>query len=213
MRQLRPEPGVRVFDEVLDRVELAGLQEWADRISYHGVHHGQWRKVWRIGEGEPLRGPTWWAGRSDDPSEDGYPFELDPVVEALRHTLLTGALSDARVSLTPWIYPQGTALGLHVDSEPYLGSYVYYLMPEWDLHWGGLLHFLPRQEGERVTRPSLTGSDERGSMQSIRGGSWVLPRCNRLVLIAPWVEHFVSRIDPNAGDRSRLTIAGFVHRP
>jgi hypothetical protein len=61
MRTVLAEGGVRIFDDVLSATEFAGLTSWAERVTYQGVHHDRWRTVWRLGEGEPWRGPTWVA--------------------------------------------------------------------------------------------------------------------------------------------------------
>jgi hypothetical protein len=207
--------GVRVFEDVLSDAHFKALQDWAQAVTYQGVHADRWRSVWRLGEGEPLRGPTWSIPGPPDPAADGpgdRPAALEPLAAVLRQLLLAERADTARVSLTPWIYPQGTALGLHRDDGQFDGSYIFYSVPEWDVHWGGLLHCLADAPDAPVpARAILDSTQERESVASVGRGFWVAPVRNRLVTLAPRVRHFISRVDPNAGDRPRTSIAGFVH--
>lgn len=201
--------GVRIFDDVLPDAQFEGLSSWAERVTYQGVHHERWRPVWRLGQGEPLRGPTW----STLKNRPGCPPALEPLAAILRTLLLQGPNESARVSLTPWIYPCGTALGMHRDDGDFDGSFIFYTVPEWDVHWGGLLHCVA-DESERgpLAPPILDMTAERASVSTIGRGMWIAPVRNRLVTLAAQVSHFISRVDTSAGDRSRLSIAGFVHR-
>lgn len=224
MRQIHVSKGIRVFDGVLASRDLGRLHTWAEGLNYRSVHHSRWRTVWRLSDGEPLRGPTWWADRTsrgcfrDDDhggaavEPDAQAAELEPLADALGEMLLTGGRAHARVSITPWIYPAGTGLGLHRDDQPFDGSYVFYFSPDWDVHWGGLLHCLTEGEQSSATpRAVLLAEDERASVARAVGGIWIAPVNNRLVVLEPDVRHFVSRVDAAAGDRPRLSFAGFVH--
>ncbi len=205
--------GVKVFEGVLQEADVARLLSWAETVEYRGVHDGKWRSVWRLGDGEPLRGPTWTIGEDGRPGrEDNLPPALRPLADALRRLVLQGA-GDCKLSLTPWIYRPGTALGLHRDDRAFNGSYVFFLTREWDVHWGGLLHCLA--DGSAESAPARAVFDmtaERRSVSETGHGAWIAPAWNRLVVIAPRVRHFISRIDANAGDRARVTIAGFLHK-
>jgi hypothetical protein len=218
MRSVYDADGICIFEEVLSEPELGALQSWAERVTYQGVHHERWRPVWRIGEGEPLRGPTWSirpAGRAQEaqPPDQRCPPALAPLAAVLQRLLLSGPQGDARISMTPWIYPRGTALGLHSDDGQFDGSYIFYTVPDWDVHWGGLLHCVDEALGAEVPpRAILDASAERVSVTAMGRGTWIAPVRNRLVTLAPHVRHFISRVDPNAGDRPRTTIAGFLHR-
>jgi hypothetical protein len=215
VRSVYAADGIDVYQDVLDPAEFAGLRSWAEHVTYTGVHHDRWRPVWRLGEGEPLRGPTWstsvaGAAAGDPP---GYPPALAPLAAVLRRLLLRGPQQAARISLTPWIYPQGTALGLHRDDGQFAGSYIFYCVPEWDVHWGGLLNCVADTPEDGATpRAVLDPTAERASVAAAGRGTWISPVPNRLVTLAAHVRHFISRVDPNAGDRPRTSIAGFVHR-
>jgi hypothetical protein len=218
MRSVHDADGVRVLEDILGQQQLESLEAWAEQVTYQGVHHDRWRTVWRLGEGEPLRGPTWSTSAQDyrrdfDPAGNPLPEALEPLASVLRKLLLTGRNSLDRVSLTPWIYPQGTALGLHRDDGEFDGSYVFYFVPDWDIHWGGLLNCITEAPSAVVpARATLSVTAERSSVRSVGRGIWIAPVRNRLVTLAPHVRHFMSRVDRNAGDRPRLSIAGFIHR-
>jgi hypothetical protein len=208
--------GISVYDAVLTDDEFRTLQQWAELARYQGVHHEQWRSVWRHGEGEPLRGPTWSIPTQDVSTGNApgnLPTALWPLAVTLVRTLREASRTFAGVSLTPWIYPTGTALGLHKDDGSFAGSYIFYTVPEWDVHWGGLLHCVADPPDAEVPRRAILDmTAERRSVSSVGRGPWIAPAANRLVTLAPHVRHFISRVDPNAGDRPRTSIAGFLHR-
>lgn len=217
MRSVYDADGVRIIEDVLGESELRTVQSWAEQVTYQGVHHDRWRTVWRIGEGEPLRGQTWsvfavgGSARARQ-EEDKCPRALAPLAAILRGLLLSGRAGDDRVSMTPWIYPRGTALGMHCDAGHLRGSYIFYTIPEWDVHWGGLLHCVSEVANAEVARQAiLDATPERASVTATGRGIWIAPVRNRLVTLAPHVRHFISRVDPSAGDRPRTSIAGFVH--
>lgn len=216
MREVQRSEGITVLDDVLPHEAFERLRGWSETVQYQGVHHQSWRTVWRHGEGEPLRGPNWVMSLGPSPAaapDSELPSPLVPLAATLRGVVPTGSGRVRDVTLTPWIYPRGTGLGLHVDDDPYAGSYIYYTVPEWDVHWGGLLHCLADTPGTQVVpRGVLDLGAERRSVAAVGQGTWVSPVPNRLVLVAPEVRHFISRVDPNAGDRPRTSIAGFFRR-
>ncbi|MGF6870596.1 hypothetical protein OKW35_000050 [Paraburkholderia sp. MM5477-R1] len=219
MRKIFNQSGIQIIDDVLAPHDLAVLTPWAERLTYRGVHIDRWRSVWRLGDGEPLRGPTWLMSRVDAVSRHGLgvkscPAELEPLAAVLRVMFLDGNRSSARASLTPWIYPPGTALGLHRDDGDLDGSYIFYFSRDWDVHWGGLLHCMVEPANDSVPARAILNPDEERKSVCLAGpGIWVSPAPNRLVILDSYVRHFISRVDSNAGDRPRLTISGFAHRP
>jgi Rps23 Pro-64 3,4-dihydroxylase Tpa1-like proline 4-hydroxylase len=40
----------------------------------------------------------------------------------------------------------------------------------------------------------------------------VLPKPNRIVFISPTAQHLLTRVDVNAGQTARLSVAGFFHK-
>jgi hypothetical protein len=43
-------------------------------------------------------------------------------------------------------------------------------------------------------------------------GTWIMPKTNRLVLMAPGVYHSINRVDDDAGDHVRCSVVGFYKR-
>jgi hypothetical protein len=213
VRSVHDADGITVYDDVLTDAAFQRLREWSESVRYQGVHHQQWRTVWRHGEGEPLRGPNWIAAVLGVPGREpltDLPAPLGPLASVLQSLLRPRQRRPDQITFTPWIYPQGTALGLHKDDRAYDGSYIFYTVPEWDVHWGGLLHCVADPPRTPVApRAVLDLSAERRSVATVGRGTWISPGRNRLVIIAPQVRHFISRVDPNAGDRPRTSIAGF----
>ena len=202
-----------VRDGVLEDAAAERLFCWLERLSFSSVHAEGWKSVWRLGGGSPLRGPTWSVDETGEcPPGADLPAALRPLARELARSLLAGK-ARRMVSLTPWIYPAGTGLGLHRDDRAFEGSYAYYLTREWDVHWGGLLGAVEEDPARPAPdRAILDAAGERSSVARTGRGEWVAPVWNRLVIIAPQVRHFISSVDPAAGDRGRISIAGFVHR-
>jgi hypothetical protein len=201
-----------VHDDFLDEAAAREIFAWLDSLVYKSVHSEGWKPVWRLTDASVLRGPTWSVGFDGSPGPEG---ELPLPLQALGHRiaqLVLEAGTQWMVSMTPWIYPVGSGLGLHRDDRRYRGAFSYYLTPEWDIHWGGLL--LALANGPAAAMPKRAVFDpgrERRFVGKVGRGSWVLPAWNRLVVIPPDVHHSVTRVDTAAGDRSRISIAGFVH--
>src|SRR5258708_37142789 len=131
MREVYNADGIRVVEDVVSESQMQTLQSWAEHVKYQGVHHERWRPVWRIGEGEPLRGPTWSVPTAGCEPEGkrtarSYPVALAPLADMLQHLLLSGRPGHAWVSMTPRIYPRGTALGLQRDAGDFAGSDLFY---------------------------------------------------------------------------------------
>jgi len=201
-------PALHIVDAVLAEQDAERLLAWLETVRYRSVHHEGWRTVWRLLEGSPLRGPTWIAGGERN---EEMPPALIPLVTALTEIALRDR-PGYQVSITPWLYPVGTALGLHQDDGDYDGAFVFYLTREWDVHWGGLLSCVTELQTARPSpRAILDPGRERASVAGSGQGQWVAPAWNRLVLIAPQVRHFISRVDAAAGDRVRITLGGFFH--
>jgi Rps23 Pro-64 3,4-dihydroxylase Tpa1-like proline 4-hydroxylase len=219
-----------IYDNFLPESEFEALAAYGNYANYREVHEKRVRKVWRLHDGTPLQGETAYlqaVAKPDDgqsnAATDAKPIDrflvrLSEIVDA--NSQLVGERSThwKRISASPWIYPMGTGLSLHVDSGRYSGSFTFFLHPRWGLHWGGyLMIFNPKKYCEQATAPYAAGyvlpwlSDEIENKQFEDPGLAVsvFPKSNRLVLISPKAFHMVSRVDVNAGQNPRVTIAGF----
>ncbi len=97
------------------------------------------------------------------------------------------------------------------DSEPYKGSYTFYFHSDWKLHWGGWLLLLDERDATfaDVNRAIFDDAAEAEMVANEGHGHWILPKPNRLVVIAPNARHLISRIDQTAGSALRLSLGGF----
>jgi Rps23 Pro-64 3,4-dihydroxylase Tpa1-like proline 4-hydroxylase len=112
---------------------------------------------------------------------------------------------------SPWLYPPGSALSIHVDGHRFAGAFVYFAHREWKLRWGGLLIVFDGDDSELAMNILDDDQDDRSvSPQGI--ATVILPRPNRLVFLAPHSPHLVTEISEKAGDNLRVTIAGFFNR-
>ncbi len=219
-----------IYDDFLAPEQFAALARYANAANYRQVHATGVRKVWRLHDGAPLQGDTTYLsaaspadGRSSEETADqpldAFLRRLDSVVDA--HPDLVGARCTrwTKVSAAPWIYPVGTGLSLHNDGR-YSGSYTFFLHPRWGLHWGGyLMIFNPFKYCGEVTVANLRGPQfpwlsfeaEDSEFEEPGVAAAVFAKPNRLVLIAPDAHHMVTRVDANAGQHARISVAGFFH--
>lgn len=224
-----------VMDDFLPADAFAALLDHCRQMDYKHINTaGTVSRVWRVRDGFPLRGVpdmqrvVGGAPRSQSVQyPTGTPF--DALVEAI-----DGAVGDARVasvvgrpverwdhfSMTSWVYPQGTGLSLHHDGTAgYTGAYAFFLTPDWDPHWGGLLLVfegavnagLGGSRAKRL-RKWIEGAEERAALVDPGMARCVLPVANRVVFIHPEAHHLVTGVNAAAGDRARLSVAGFFAR-
>ncbi|PEQ11328.1 hypothetical protein B2G71_17340 [Novosphingobium sp. PC22D] len=204
---------VSVTNNLLGEEQARSLLAWFERLSFKSVHEKRWKSVWRLTEKPALQGPTWTADAHGNGVNTELPEPLQPLAREIARAMLDPRSNAWIVSLTPWIYPVASGLGLHRDDTLYDGAYTYYLTREWDVHWGGLLLLVPDDpDSPPVRRAVFEPEEERRSVAQIGHGSWILPSFDRLVTIPPHVRHAITRVEPAAGDRVRLSVAGFVHR-
>jgi hypothetical protein len=120
-----------------------------------------------------------------------------------------------------YAYPAGAALSWHDDAEIYSGAFIFYAHPAWSPRWGGeLLVADPATAratagARREPRAAPGGApDAYDDALLARGlGQFVMPRPNRLVLLAGGQPHTLARVSAAAGDRRRVSIAGFFLTP
>jgi hypothetical protein len=202
-----------VVDDLLDPRAFAAVGRELEYGHYGSVHARGWDKAWRLGDGAPLRGvPVYYdpGGTCRGPGVR-YPTSsvIDEFIDAVRelterHRDVVGSegVDWAALFLSPWLYPVGSALSLHRDGGGYSGAFTFFAHPHWDVHWGGELLLL---DGDPTAEQEL---DPAGSDLA----TCVFPRPNRLVLLGPDRPHMITRVDVNAGDRVRTSLAGFFLR-
>lgn len=221
---------LRVYDDFLAPEAFDALLPYTTGVTFGMVHREEWRKVWRLGDGLPLEGQTTYyrpdAALYEEGEDPRYPTgtALDTVIEAIRQAVdaeaanVVGKAGDdwTCMSVTPWVYPQGSGLSLHRDRGAYSGSYTYFIHHDWNFHWGGQLLVLDSRTGNGhdpesspYHPPFLSDQDENRAAAEPGLGLCILPKPNRLVFIAPDAYQMITRVDANAGNRPRVALAGF----
>jgi len=220
---------VLVYDDVLSSGSFSKLFQHLGGLDYRSVHHSGWRKVWRLHDGDPLRSTTvwYWPGEREKAETGTYPTgsAIDELISwvADREADIAGVVGHGgvewvRLSFTPWIYPAGSGLSLHQDGSSYSGAFTYFAHQEWRLHWGGQLLVLDPRTRSRQASPSEIGrpflDDRQESLRAFEPGFAlaVFPKPNRIAFLSPTALHLLTRVDPNAGQAARLSVAGFFHR-
>lgn len=222
VRVVLAEPDAVVVDDVLEPAAFSMVQHELARGRFISVHANGWDKAWRLGDGSPMRGaPVYFdpTGSIDRPGVRHPTFTVvDEFIDVLRdlasqHPQVVGREGNDWLALflAPWLYPVGSALSLHRDGGAYSGAFTYFAHPQWGVHWGGELLLLRDDPGLDWPTLGATGwmtHDEAG----LDVGTCIFPRPNRLVLVGPTRPHLITRVDVNAGDRVRTSLAGFFLR-
>jgi Rps23 Pro-64 3,4-dihydroxylase Tpa1-like proline 4-hydroxylase len=226
-----------VIDNFLPMQLFEEVFRFCNSIDYSMVHTNKVRKVWRLHDGLPLHSETYHY-KSDLEVGGGprvYPTDtvLDRVIEAMLRSADAAAQAVGRpvadwqeLTLGSWVYPVGSGLSLHQDTgkrgkQSYTGSYTFYVSPEWNLHWGGWLLVFDGREaaaaagarsGLAVSPPWLGDELEQSLVRDYGLATAILPTPNRIVFISPRAPHMITRVDQNAGNHPRVSLAGFFLR-
>jgi len=213
---------VAVFDDFLSPADHSLVLDHCNRAQYNSVHVEHWRKVWRLRDGVPLRGPTVTC-LPDSTTSNGAAKPLWPFIQRVQELLpgipdIVGEPDEwLDFTVAPWIYPTGSALSLHLDGDPHFsGSYTYFLHRSWNIHWGGQLLVLSPETA--FASPVPTGQtwiyDDEETRMALEPGLalCIFPKPNRIVFLAPKANHLITRVDQAAGQNPRISIAGFFRR-
>jgi hypothetical protein len=215
--------GIAVADDVLPAEAFAELQRHVARADYRSVHAQGWDKAWPLWDGSPLRGTSihydpegaFGSDRTTYPTSTAVDRLVDAVRQvSARCTDIAGAegVDWVGLFLAPWLYPVGSALSLHCDGGGYTGSFTFFAHPRWGRHWGGDL--VVSRPGPGATPPARLSGDEGDPSGDDPGiGLCISPRPNRLVVLGADRPHRISRVDVNAGQHVRASVAGFFLRP
>ena len=213
-----------VFDDVLEAIQLEELWSHVQTLRFRPVDLGA-HGAWLPDDGRPMTGPAvvaWLDPSRAIPDSKLTPFPTGTPLDTLVERLLdeapglvawVGAPVEEWAALTAiaWLYPLGSALSWHTDSQMYSGAFAFYVHPAWDAHWGGELVFADPSAGLRASaRVERSVLSERIAERGI--GIHVMPRPNRLVVLAAGHPHRIARVEPAAGDRVRASISGFFLR-
>lgn len=232
MRVAHRDCGLVVIDDVLATPAFHAIVREIAAGEYHAVHGARWDKAWRLWDGQPLRGDAVYfdPGGTIADAAAVYPTasSVDAVIEAIRRASAecpevagVEGVDWSALSVVPVIYPVGAARAQHQDTERSSGTFTFFAHARWNTHWGGeLLVWPPRHDdGGGGGDPAAVGAEapwmtEDGADPIGDAGvaACVLPRPNRLVLIAPDRPYRIARVDPNAGAHVRASLDGLFLR-
>ncbi len=211
-------PACLVIDDVLGEAAARFQRMLLAQAPYELVNHaGRWNPAWRLGDAQPLQGPTYRYGADDEAHAEW----LSPLLEAMDALVVrqdVTALVGKRgtdwefCGASPWLYPPRSALSVHVDGHRFSGAFVYFAHERWKIRWGGLL--LVFDADTRGLAMNLLDDEQDDQVASVPGiATAILPRPNRLVFLSPVAAHSVTEVTAKAGDNLRVTVAGFFNRP
>jgi len=213
MRLLYKTNKFAIYDDVLTQDEFLHVYAYMMEENFSTLtENGNWIKVWRIGDGNPIAGPPRFL------SQGPFNLPLDVIAAKIQevgrnHPEIVKSFED--MSIRPYLYPRGTKLSWHDDSTTYAGAATFYCHRKWGSTWGGELlvaEVPPLQQVFKTHNPNKPHFDHEWEDEylNIFGmGHFITPKPNRLVIMAPGVYHSLSRVDADAGDHPRCSIVGF----
>ena len=141
-----------VFDDILTAPDFQAVWEYAQQEDFHFINSEKWTKVYRLGDGHPLRGPSYLSETaSAQPRYNVYPTKkgIDLVIRRIQAAALglEGLIGRLGIdwdffSASAYLYPAGTQLSWHKDAAERSGEYIFYAHPRWNVQWGGELFVL-----------------------------------------------------------------------
>ena len=215
MLLVRKTAQLAVYDEAVTPDQFAALGSWVSKSVYRTPSSAEgWVKIWRLGDGEPMAtGPSYL-------SKGPFNSPLDAVaalaIEAAR--LNPDIIKPYRdIVFSTYLYTRGIKLSWHFDGDVFSGAFNFYVHPYWASTWGGEFMFAetPPADPSRTAygaHPDFGHGWEDQQLAAIGIGSWLLPKPNRMVIIAPGTFHSVNRVDADAGDNVRCAITAFYQR-
>lgn len=229
-----------IFDDFLPEDVYQNVWRYALTTDYEYINtKGKISRAWHLQDGFPLRSSLnafYYAPSQKKPENTNYVYptntELDTFIDHVlglqpKVNQLTGKEDQGwgHLTATCWVYPPGTGLALHDDgSGVYSGAYVYFLNPLWRMHWGGLLIMMDKECNRRVHEHR--GKHDQMEFYKLKWfnanqiddlimehgfGKCILPKRNRIVFIHNEAYHTVTRVNEQAGDNARMSIAGFFN--
>lgn len=216
MKQVVKSKAFVVYDDVLPQSEFEKLWLYIQREEYSSpMTSGNWLKVWRQGDCFPL------GTRNYDYSTRPFNNALDallPIFIKLAEMNPEIVQPWKDLGLRTYLYPRGSKLSWHDDNTSlYSAALTMYCHPKWGSTWGGdlMVAEVPKMEdmpNKPLVGPHLDHTWEDDYINIYGFGSWIAPKPNRIVLMAPNTYHSISRVDADAGDHSRCAIVGFFKK-
>jgi hypothetical protein len=207
-----------VIDDVLDAGALTAIRLMMSVEKLTPVNEHEWENVWRLSDGHPLLG----RGFASQSAAAGTAMEevIGRVVGIASG--LEGMLGKAGQAWTNatgklMIYPAGTGLSWHNDAGGRAGAYTLYIHREWNVQWGGELVIADPSCKARLRNyiigAHLENPAENKAISEVGICTSIIPKPNRLVILAAGHMHKIATVANAAGDRMRCAVSGFFTRP
>jgi hypothetical protein len=207
-----------VIDDFLLKAESTGIWDYLCSADFSPLHDKGWEPIFRFGNSEILVGEDFQFNARGKPKGKRA---VPKCLRVLAHKLLTDARCSWFLStcagwkifvLCPYIYPVGTALRWHTDTDK-VAACSYYAHPQWHPNWGGELlvdtsTLAPM--AERDSQRLYYGLDAAPVLRSTEG-RFVSPTPNRLSFIRGGAAHSINRVDMAAGEACRVSVNGFFY--
>lgn len=228
---------VVVLDDVLPHAEFEAFWNMFRNARFRGIHDEGVHGVFRVSDGEPYIGErvAWMPGDVAALLPPGTPVESVPIrfyptgkpydliLDVVRrassdypHIFGRAGADWVGVLASLYAFPSGTGLSWHTDAVDFSGAFIFYAHPHWDVQWGGELFVAdPSTRYERI-RDAAHDFDNRHESEVLlrRGiGRYIMPKPNRLVLLAPGNPHKIAKVAPGAGDHVRASFSGLFIAP
>jgi len=209
-----------VYDDVVSKDDFEQMYKWFENQPFvFKQAQGEWKKAWGTSDGSMLTSRTFEFPSNLEIKLHDKDAALYPWISSLKEALYNSVLDMNDVSsifLTPFVYPAGTGLRWHNDTN-YIGAFTYYVHREWSAEWAG--EFLTIEADEHITKPEgLTwhafDNFEVDELIVDHGfGTFIHPKPNRLIINRAGergILHKVNKSTPQAKDR--LSIQGFLRK-
>ena len=211
------EPGrYVVYDDFLGADEHTSLWNYFQSVDFEFLQTTSWFKVFRLEDGNPLRGPAAMYGRSTDGA-----YSLTAKIAAIRKELTRYLGLEQPLdgfSYRASLYRAGDALSWHSDRGS-LAQWIYYCHPRWQAAWGGELMVseadgvrsrdLPTASGSVRVGHQLDSHLEDDALLDTGRGAYLMAKPDRLVVVPGGVQHRIARVDHSAGNNVRASFTGF----
>lgn len=214
----------KVYDNILTDEEFASVFNWFNAIPYVWKHTtGEWNKVWSINDGEVLHSKQILLDKQFQINNfDPFLLPIMPFVEKIEHLAVDSGLFDMKeiysTIVTPYVYPPGTSLNWHSDSD-YVGAFTFYCHKNWSANWGGEFltvegdEYIPQEQKQNIQWKVFDNSKLEEMIMNKGTGHFIMPKPNRIVFNKSGDNGILHKVNKSTINSSeRLTLQGFFRR-
>jgi len=214
----------KAYDEVLSIDEFSSVFDWINAIPYVWKNTtGEWNKVWSINDGEVLHSKQIVLDKQFDVANfDPFLMPIMPVVNAVKSLAVDCGLFDIKdihsTIITPYVYPPGTSLNWHSDSD-YVGAFTFYCHQSWSANWGGEFltvegdEYIPKDKKQNIKWKVFDNSALENMIMDKGIGQFIMPKPNRIIFNKSGSNGILHKVNKSTNNSApRLTLQGFFRR-